>query len=122
MDDLVCSFCGKRKGEGKRLMSGPRVYICNECVVLCREIIGPRPPYVDRPGPERTTEDLPAQPMLLLDEEDDVTAERKPPDEGHCSFCSKEKHRVTRLVSGPSVYICNECVELAEDIVAADAL
>ena len=41
MDDLVCSFCGKRKGEVKRLMSGPRVYICNECVVLCREIIGP---------------------------------------------------------------------------------
>jgi len=57
---------------------------------------------------------------MLLVEDEDVTAERKPPDEGHCSFCSKEKNRVTRLVAGPSVYICNECVELAEDIVAAD--
>ena len=39
MDDLHCSFCGKRKGEVKRLMSGPRVYICNECVELAEDIV-----------------------------------------------------------------------------------
>lgn len=38
-DDVRCSFCGKRRGEVKKLIAGPNVYICNECVELCREIV-----------------------------------------------------------------------------------
>jgi hypothetical protein len=34
-----CSFCGKAKSEVGRLIAGPGVYICNECVGLCNEII-----------------------------------------------------------------------------------
>lgn len=34
-----CSFCGKGHDEIKKLISGPAVYICNECVALCNEII-----------------------------------------------------------------------------------
>ncbi len=37
--DLSCSFCGKSKQDGVRVVSGPAVYICNECVVLCQEIL-----------------------------------------------------------------------------------
>ena len=37
-----------------------------------------------------------------------------------CSFCIKEKEAVAKLVAGPGVYICNECVELCRLIIAED--
>ncbi len=37
--DLCCSFCGKVQEEVQRLIAGPEVYICDECVSLCNEII-----------------------------------------------------------------------------------
>jgi hypothetical protein len=36
-----------------------------------------------------------------------------------CSFCDKSQHEVVRLVAGPGVYICNECVDLCNQIIAA---
>ena len=36
---IKCSFCGKTQDEVRRLVAGPGVYICDECVELCREII-----------------------------------------------------------------------------------
>ncbi|HEX7240103.1 MAG TPA: ATP-dependent Clp protease ATP-binding subunit ClpX [Longimicrobiaceae bacterium] len=36
---LRCSFCGKSKDSVKRFISGPSVYICNECISLCNEIL-----------------------------------------------------------------------------------
>ena len=38
-DKLHCSFCGKSQDEVKKLIAGPNVYICNECVDLCNDII-----------------------------------------------------------------------------------
>lgn len=38
-DDLMCSFCGKSQEEVKKLIAGPSVYICDECIQLCNEII-----------------------------------------------------------------------------------
>ncbi|MBF0179260.1 MAG: ATP-dependent Clp protease ATP-binding subunit ClpX [Magnetococcales bacterium] len=35
----------------------------------------------------------------------------------HCSFCGKTQHEVRKLIAGPSVFICNECVELCRDII-----
>ena len=37
---LKCSFCGKTKEAVQQFISGPSVYICNECVTLCNEILG----------------------------------------------------------------------------------
>jgi len=37
--DLSCSFCGKSQDEVKKLIAGPAVYICDECIELCRDII-----------------------------------------------------------------------------------
>ena len=37
-----------------------------------------------------------------------------------CSFCGKNEDQVKRLVAGPGVYICNECVELCFDIIEED--
>jgi ATP-dependent Clp protease ATP-binding subunit ClpX len=53
---LRCSFCGKAQDQVRRLIAGPNVYICDECVELCRDIIreefetsrdGYRPPQGD---------------------------------------------------------------------------
>lgn len=38
-DDMRCSFCGKDSSQVERLIAGPDVYICNECVALCQQII-----------------------------------------------------------------------------------
>ena len=35
----------------------------------------------------------------------------------HCSFCGKSQDEVNKLIAGPSVYICNECVDLCNDII-----
>jgi ATP-dependent Clp protease ATP-binding subunit ClpX len=37
--DLLCSFCGKSQDEVKKLIAGPSVYICDECIELCNDII-----------------------------------------------------------------------------------
>src|SRR5690554_2754528 len=36
---LKCSFCGKTQEQVRRLVAGPNVYICDECIELCQEII-----------------------------------------------------------------------------------
>jgi ATP-dependent Clp protease ATP-binding subunit ClpX len=41
-DLLRCSFCGKSQKRVRALIAGPGVYICNECVGLCVEILAKR--------------------------------------------------------------------------------
>lgn len=38
-ENLTCSFCGKHQKEVKRLIAGPKVHICDECIELCNDII-----------------------------------------------------------------------------------
>ena len=38
-EELMCSFCGKTQNEVKKIIAGPNVYICNECVELCEELL-----------------------------------------------------------------------------------
>src|SRR3712207_7405574 len=35
----------------------------------------------------------------------------------YCSFCGKSQHEVRKLIAGPTVFICDECVELCNDII-----
>jgi hypothetical protein len=37
----------------------------------------------------------------------------------HCSFCLKPSDEVTKLIAGPGVYICNECVDLCNQIISS---
>ncbi|MDP1605321.1 MAG: ATP-dependent Clp protease ATP-binding subunit ClpX [Rhodocyclaceae bacterium] len=39
----------------------------------------------------------------------------------YCSFCGKSQHEVKKLIAGPSVFICDECIDLCNDIVRDDA-
>ena len=41
-EQLLCSFCGKSQRQVKKLIAGPGVYICDECIDLCNEIIDVR--------------------------------------------------------------------------------
>ncbi|MEC9299061.1 MAG: ATP-dependent Clp protease ATP-binding subunit ClpX, partial [Gemmatimonadota bacterium] len=50
---LRCSFCGKSKETVKKFISGPSVYICNECISLCNEILAEEE---DREASESTVE------------------------------------------------------------------
>ena len=35
----ICSFCGKGVNQVEKLITGPSVHICNECVLLCNEVL-----------------------------------------------------------------------------------
>ena len=37
-----------------------------------------------------------------------------------CSFCGKNQKQVTKMIAGPGVYICNECVDLCQDILTEE--
>ena len=41
---VVCSFCGKSQAQIDKLIAGPGVYICNECVDLCCDILSENQP------------------------------------------------------------------------------
>ncbi len=63
---LRCSFCGKSKESVKKFISGPNVYICNECISLCNEILAEEE---DRETAAQITEVLsPVEIKEILDE------------------------------------------------------
>ena len=45
---------------------------------------------------------------------------KKSPKEAKCSFCGKNRDQVKKLITGPSVYICNECVDLCNEVLRED--
>src|SRR6202142_2002700 len=60
MEEFHCSFCGKQRREVRKLLSGPRVFICDQCVTLCNDILAKeeaseRPKY---PPPRSIVEEL----------------------------------------------------------------
>ena len=55
---LYCSFCGKSQHEVKKLIAGPSVFICDECIELCNDIIRDEVPP-DAPGARAAKSDLP---------------------------------------------------------------
>lgn len=60
-NEIRCSFCGKPQGQVERLISGSGVYICNECVNLCRDILDSEEKhgYVKDAATEPVVEELP---------------------------------------------------------------
>ncbi|MDN3543928.1 ATP-dependent Clp protease ATP-binding subunit ClpX [Kinneretia asaccharophila] len=55
---LYCSFCGKSQHEVKKLIAGPSVFICDECIELCNDIIRDEVP-ADAPAARASKSDLP---------------------------------------------------------------
>ena len=50
---LLCNFCGKSQDEVERMIIGPGVNICNECIELCASLLGEEGIDVHQPKPRR---------------------------------------------------------------------
>ena len=64
---LFCSFCGKNQNEVRRLIAGPSVYICDECVDLCNDIISEETQVTETESNENKLP-VPTEIKVLLDE------------------------------------------------------
>src|SRR5687767_2219369 len=93
---LACSFCGKKQAEVVKLIAGPAVYICDECVGTCSDALA-------------AGESTGSITMIV-----DKTAEAT------CSFCGKKPFEVAGIVGVPSTRICNECLKICQEILASD--
>lgn len=85
-NQLKCSFCGTENDRVKKLIAGPGVYICNECVELTTEIVD-----------EGNFQHHPDKKCSFCGLAEDATSTRQ-------------------VISGPGVYICTECVDLCSEI------
>ena len=65
---LYCSFCGKSQKEVRKLIAGPTVYICNECIELCNEIIADEEAKEGHLRKRYSTIPTPSQIKSFLDE------------------------------------------------------
>jgi ATP-dependent protease Clp ATPase subunit len=109
-DDFHCSFCGQPRRAVRKLISGPRVFICEACVLTCIQTASAAEEgETGHVVPMRTT----ARPSGSQD---------KLPS---CSFCGKP-HRDSRLAvrcfdpEFPERAICAECIGLCVDILAEE--
>jgi ATP-dependent Clp protease ATP-binding subunit ClpX len=64
----VCSFCGKSQKEVKKLIAGPTVYICDECIGLCNDIIAEEFESDEASARDRLTIPKPSEIKAILDE------------------------------------------------------
>jgi ATP-dependent protease Clp ATPase subunit len=96
-----CTFCGSSRQAAPALVAGggPGVYICADCVSYARTVLGAADEIVPRTG------SAPANPPLDL----------------RCSFCDRPAAQVRRLIAGPDVRICDQCVGVAEVALAERA-
>jgi len=67
-DTLTCSFCGKTQEEVKKLIAGPAVYICDECIELCNDIVAEESRMEDALGPDVKKLPKPREIKEFLDE------------------------------------------------------
>jgi len=96
---IVCTFCGRAKELVSKLIAGPGVYICNDCVALAERAVAVHEPI----DSERTHMELADRASKAL-----------------CSFCGKKAGDVAALVVGPGVRICDGCLHLCDEILATE--
>jgi hypothetical protein len=107
----VCSFCGADKSTVRRLIAGPGVLVCEQCVAVAHDLLGV--------GGERGSE---RSRLVVLD-----PADRK----ARCSFCGRKRQRVAGMVAAPDQppagkfarpsdvpRICNHCLTLCDEILS----
>ena len=97
-DLLACSFCGKTQKQVKKLIAGPGVYICDRCIGGAHAVIA---------EPGRTV----STPIATIQQVGDEAGA------GQCSFCGKPRHQVAAMASTSDARICDECLELCDEIV-----
>jgi ATP-dependent protease Clp ATPase subunit len=98
-DVLLCSFCGTSQKQVKVLIGGSHAYICDECVSRAHAVMA-------EPGRTAST------PIATIGQIGDEAVAQQ------CSFCGKGRHRVAAMASAGDARICNECLELCDEIVS----
>jgi ATP-dependent Clp protease ATP-binding subunit ClpX len=71
-----CSFCGKSQEQVRKLIAGQGVYICDECINLCQEIIEEE--LLEQPRPKQAASKLPAPRQIKSSLDDYVISQEKP--------------------------------------------
>jgi len=99
---LKCSFCGKHQKQIRKLIAGPGVYICNECIEKADRVIAN--------GEVIAT---PLSAMKPVGEDKDAATVK-------CSFCGKRRHQVSGLAAAARVAICTECLALCHEIITEE--
>jgi hypothetical protein len=102
-DLLSCSFCGKSQKQVTKLIAGPGVYICDGCMRRAQAVIG---------EPGRTA-------SVVIVTIEPVSAEGRAE---QCSFCGKRRHQVAAMAAAGDARICDECLELCDEIVTSEEL
>ena len=100
-DLLSCSFCGKHQKQIQKLIAGPGVYICNECTELVHRVLAV--PSGTATTPIATIGQVSAADRAEL-----------------CSFCGKPRYLLTAMASADGASICNECLELCDEIISEE--
>ena len=136
-----CYFCGKREDEVAALLAGPPpLFICDECVALASDIIAEEEGLLAQPVPaweptedqlrelQRIGRELKQDEALAVAPDGTIErvqviqrAGRKRQDRSlilACSFCRKRQDEVRKLIAGPTIYICDECVRHYADALA----
>ena len=67
-ENLTCSFCGKSQDDVKKLIAGPAVFICDECIELCNDIITEEMKLEETTGPDLKKLPKPREIKDILDE------------------------------------------------------
>ena len=100
---LGCSFCGKPQKQVRKLIAGPGVYVCNECIERADRVIATGEPT--------------ATPLSAMTSAGDHNKHGAPV---KCSFCGKRRHQVTGLAAAARVAICTECLGLCHEIISEE--
>jgi hypothetical protein len=96
---IRCSFCNVSQTDTKKLIAGPGVYICGDCVATAGDVVATAAPAK---GPRQ----------VVL---------RPAGAEPHsCQFCGKASSAVGQVVKGGRARICAECLQLCDDIILAE--
>jgi ClpX C4-type zinc finger len=98
-DLLSCSFCAKNEKQVRKLIAGPAVYICDECVGRVHAVLAAA-------GPTAST------PLAAIGQVSPAAVAEE------CSFCGKRRDRVAAMASAGHALICNECLDLCDEIIS----
>jgi ClpX C4-type zinc finger protein len=100
---LRSSFCNKDQDEVRRLIAGPTVFICDECVQVCVDIM------TDAPGPEMRSSRASAMQT--------AGASAKPlrANEAFCKICGKSTSFVDALAIPERGFLCAKCAAAVEE-------
>jgi hypothetical protein len=95
---LVCSFCGKNQDEVRKLIAGPAVYICDECIDLCNDIIAEEC-NDQQAGTEQ------------------ATASEESTREPICAFCNEPRNPEKLVPIAAGMRFCTTCIQAIHTVI-----